>query len=177
MSWSIDTVHTHVGFAVKHMMVTTVRGQFRSYRATLLKLDPKDFTKSRFEGEIDVASVDTGNPDRDNHLRTSDFFDAPNHPTITFKSTRVEVESKDRLTVFGDLTVRGTTREVPLETEIHGVGKNPYGKEVVGFTCETSINRKEWGLNWNVALEQGGWLVGDRLKITVEGQAAKEEQG
>ncbi|HEU5422471.1 MAG TPA: YceI family protein, partial [Nitrolancea sp.] len=96
-------------------------------------------------------------------------------PTITFKSTRVEPKGKDHARVYGDLTVRGTTREVELDTEINGVGKNPYGQEVVGFSAETSISRKEWGLTWNVALESGGWLVADRLKITIEGQATKQE--
>src|SRR4051812_30315002 len=116
MSWSIDSIHTHIGFAVRHMMVSTVRGQFRQYRGTA-RIDPSDFTRSSFEGEIDVASIDTGNPQRDDHLRTSDFFDAANHPTIQFKTTRIDHEDDIEYVVHGDLTIRGVTRPVALRVE------------------------------------------------------------
>ena len=173
--WTVDPAHTLVEFAIKHMMVTNVKGRFTKFSGTITGdlSDPKDM---RVDGQIDAASIDTGNEQRDNHLRSADFFDVEPYPTIDFKSTRVAPHGKDRFTVWGDLTVHGTTREVELDVEFNGLGKNPYGKTVAGFTAETSISRKEWGLTWNVALEQGGWLVADRVKVTIEGQAAREDQ-
>jgi polyisoprenoid-binding protein YceI len=174
MSWNIDTVHSHVGFSVKHMMVATVRGQFKSYRATL-RLDPKDFTRSRFEGEIDVASIDTGNVDRDNHLRTNDFFDAANHPKITFKSTRIEPKGDGEYAVSGDLTIRGVTRPVTLDVEFHGTSKNPYGKTVAGLSARGAINRKDFGVSFNAVLETGGVAVADKVKLEVDVEATAVE--
>ena len=172
--WKIDPNHTLVEFAVKHMMVTTVKGRFTDFQGQIIgSLD--DLKDVAVDVTIQATSISTGTEDRDNHLRSADFLDVEEFPTITFKSTRVEPKGKDHARVYGDLTVRGTTREVELDTEINGVGKNPYGQEVVGFSAETSISRKEWGLTWNVALESGGWLVADRLKITIEGQATKQE--
>src|SRR4051812_36655790 len=133
MTWQIDNVHSHVGFSVKHMMVTTVRGQFRSYRGKV-NLDPKNFARSSFEGEIDVASVDTGNPDRDNHLRTGDFFDAQNHPTIAFKSTRIEPKDDGQYAVSGTITIRGVSKPIVLDVEFLGTSRNPYGKTVAGLS-------------------------------------------
>ncbi|HEY3817385.1 MAG TPA: YceI family protein [Polyangiaceae bacterium] len=170
MSWSIDTVHSHVGFSVKHMMVATVRGQFKSYRATL-RLDPKDFIRSQFEGEIDVASIDTGNVDRDNHLRTNDFFDAPSHPKITFKSTRIEPKDAGEYTVHGDLTIRGVTKPVALEVEYHGTSKNPYGKTVAGLSARTTINRKDFGVSFNALLETGGVAIAEKVKLEIDVEA------
>jgi polyisoprenoid-binding protein YceI len=175
MSWSIDTVHSQVGFAVKHMMVSTVRGQFRGYRATLVRLDPKDFTKSRFEGEVDVASVDTGNPDRDAHLRTNDFFDAPNHPTITFRSTKIEAKDAGDYRVHGDLTIRGVTQPVTLDVEYHGTSKNPYGKTVTGLSATGTINRKDFGVSFNALLETGGVAVAEKVKLELEFELAYAE--
>jgi polyisoprenoid-binding protein YceI len=174
MSWSIDTVHSHVGFSVKHMMVATVRGQFKSYRATL-RLDPKDFTRSKFEGEIDVASVDTGNVDRDNHLRTNDFFDAPNHPKITFKSTRIEPKDGGEYTVHGDLSIRGVTKPVEFDVEFHGTSKNPYGKTVAGLSARGTINRKDFGVSFNALLETGGVAVAEKVKLEVDVEAVAAE--
>jgi polyisoprenoid-binding protein YceI len=174
MSWNIDTVHSHVGFSVKHMMVATVRGQFKSYRATL-RLDPKDFTRSRFEGEIDVASIDTGNVDRDNHLRTNDFFDAANHPKITFKSTRIEAKSDGEYAVSGDLTIRGVTKPVTLDVEFHGTSKNPYGKTVAGLSARGTINRKDFGVSFNAILETGGVAVAEKVKLELDVEATAVE--
>ncbi len=174
MPWSIDTVHSHVGFSVKHMMVATVRGQFRSYRATL-RLDPKDFARSKFEGEIDVASVDTGNVDRDNHLRTDDFFDAPNHPLITFKSTRIEPKDAGEYTVHGDLTIRGVTKPVALDVEYLGTSKNPYGKTVAGLSVRGTINRKDFGVSFNKALETGGVALAEKVKLEIDVEAVAVE--
>jgi polyisoprenoid-binding protein YceI len=170
MSWSIDNVHSHVAFAVRHMMVSTVRGQFKSYRGTL-QLDPKDFARSHFTGEIDVASVDTGNVDRDNHLRTNDFFDAPNHPKITFESKSIEAKGSDEYVVNGNLTIRGVTKPVALEVEFHGTSKNPRGKTVAGFSARGTIDRKEFGVAFNAVLETGGVAVADKVKIEIEVEA------
>jgi polyisoprenoid-binding protein YceI len=174
MSWLIDSVHSHVGFSVKHMMVTTVRGQFKSYRG-VLGLDPRDFARSTFEGEIDVASVDTGNADRDNHLRTNDFFDAPNHPKITFRSTRVEPKGGGEYVVHGDLTLRGVTRPVALDVEFHGVSKNPYGKTVAGLSARGTINRKDFGVSFNAVLETGGVAVSEKVKLEIDVEAIADE--
>lgn len=174
MAWLIDTVHTHVGFSVKHLMVSTVRGQFGSYRGTL-KLDPTDFTKSTFEGEIDVESISTGNEQRDAHLRTNDFFDAPNHPKIAFKSTRIESRGGDDYLVTGDLTIRGVTKEVALEVEFAGTAKSPYGKTVAGISAHGSINRKDFGVNFNAVLEAGGVMIGEKVKLEIEVEAVSEE--
>jgi polyisoprenoid-binding protein YceI len=174
MSWTIDTVHSHVGFSVRHMMVSTVRGQFRKYGGTV-KIDPKDFARSSFEGEVEVASVDTGNPDRDNHLRTGDFFDAPNHPEIRFKSTRIEAKGGSEYSVTGDLTVRGVTKPVTLDVEFHGTQKDPYGRFVAGITARGTVNRKDFGVNWNAILETGGFAVSDKVTLELELEAAYAE--
>jgi len=174
MSWTIDTVHSHVGFSVRHMMVSTVRGQFRKYGGTV-KIDPKDFSRSSFEGEVEVASIDTGNPDRDNHLRTGDFFDAPNHPKIRFKSTRIEAKGGSEYSVTGDLTIRGVTKPVTLDVEFHGTQKDPYGRNVAGVTARGSVNRKDFGVSWNAVLETGGFAVSDKVTLELELEAAYAE--
>ncbi|CAN5634119.1 YceI family protein [soil metagenome] len=174
MSWDLDSVHTHVGFSVKHMMVSTVRGQFRTFSGKV-GLDEKDFTRSTFEGDIDVASIDTGNTDRDNHLRTNDFFDVANHPKITFKSTKIEAAG-DAYKVHGDLTIRGVTKPVTLDVEFHGTSKNPYGKTVAGFGAITTINRKDFGVAFNAILETGGVAVGEKVKLEIEVEVAAAEK-
>lgn len=170
MAWQIDNVHTHVGFSVKHMMVTTVRGQFKSYSGTV-NLDPKDFARSTFVGEIDVASIDTGNTDRDNHLRTGDFFDAPNHPKIAFSSTSIEAKSDGEYTVNGSITIRGVTKPIVLDVEFLGTSKNPYGKTVAGLSVRGTLNRKDFGVSFNAALETGGVAVGEKVKLEVDVEA------
>jgi polyisoprenoid-binding protein YceI len=155
-------------------MVSTVRGQFKAYDAKL-KIDPKDFSRSTFEGTIDVASVDTGNSQRDDHLRTNDFFDAPNHPKIRFKSTRIEDKGGSEYVVHGDLTIRGVTKPIALEVEFHGTSKNPYGKTVTGLSAHATLNRKEFGVNFNALLETGGVAVGDKVKLEVEVEAVWAE--
>lgn len=174
MSWQLDPVHTHIGFAVKHMMVSTVRGQFKQYRGTL-NLDPTDFAKSTFEGEIDVASIETGNSQRDDHLRTSDFFDAPNHAKITFKSTGIEPKGEGEFVVSGDLTIRGVTKPIALEVEFHGTSKNPWGKTVAGFSAKGTVNRKDFGVSYNALLEAGGVAVGEKVKIEIEVEVVQAE--
>jgi polyisoprenoid-binding protein YceI len=173
MTWLVDNVHTHIGFSVKHMMVTTVRGQFKGYSGTLA-LDTADFTKSSFSGEIDVASIDTGVVDRDNHLRTNDFFDVPNHPKITFKSTGITSKGDGEFVVRGDLTIRGVTKPVDLDVEFHGTSKNPYGKTVAGISATGTINRKDFGVSFNALLETGGVAVAEKVKIEIDVEAVQE---
>ena len=174
MSWLIDDVHTHFGFSVKHMMVTTVRGQFKKYRGTV-DFNPSDFARSIFEGEIEVASIDTGNAQRDDHLRTNDFFDAPNHPKITFKSTRIERKGEGEFVVHGDLTIRGVKKAVAFDVEFHGTSKNPWGKTVAGLSARTTINRKDFGVNYNAVLETGGVAVGEKVKIEIDAELVATE--
>lgn len=174
MPWNIDPAHTRVGFSVKHMMVSTVRGEFKSYSGKL-DLDTEDFTRSSVEGEIEVASIDTRNADRDNHLRANDFFDAPNHPKITFKSTRIERKGDDEYAVHGELAIRGVTREVVLDVETSGIHKNPWGQTVTGFSATGTINRKDFGIDFNAPLETGGVLVGEKVKIELDVEASLVE--
>lgn len=156
------------------MMVSTVRGQFRKYGGKI-EIDPKDFTRSTFEGEVDVASIDTGNPDRDAHLRTGDFLDAPSHPKILFKSTRIESKGGSEFSVTGDLTIRGVTKPVTFDVEFHGTSKDPYGRHLAGVTARGSVNRKDFGVSWNAVLETGGFAVADKVNLELELEAAYAE--
>ena len=173
MSWNLDTSHSRLGFAVKHMMVSTVRGEFKSYTGSL-QLDEQDFTKSVITGEIDVASIDTRDEGRDGHLKSADFFDAENHPKMTFKSTRIEAKGGSDYVVYGDLTIRGVTREIAVKTEYAGTHQNPWGATVTGFSGTAELNRKDFGLEWNVALETGGILVGEKVKLEIEVELTKQ---
>lgn len=172
-TWTLDPTHSMVELQAKHMMFTTVRGRFTAVSGTL-SLDEADITRARVEAAIEAASIATGEENRDTHLRSADFLDVENYPAITFTSTRVEQVGTDRLRVAGDLTIRGVTRDVVLDTTYNGRGVNPWGKEVIGYTAETTINRRDFGLVWNVALEAGGVLVSDAVKISLEIQAVKE---
>ena len=167
--WTIDPAHTQAEFGVRHMMISTVRGRFAEVTGTIT-LDPDDITFSLVDVRIGVNSIDTGNGDRDKHLRSADFFDVEAHPEITFRSTRVST-ANGNLHVHGDLTIRATTRQVVLDSEQLGTGLDPWGQQRVGFRGETRINRKDFGLVWNQALEAGGVLVGDEVRITLEVQA------
>lgn len=168
-TWSIDPVHSQVDFGVRHMMISTVRGTFGELEGTI-HLDEDDLTNSSVEVSIDAASIDTRNEDRDTHLRSGDFLNVEEHPTLRFKSRSVE-PAGDGFVVQGDLTIRGVTREVTLEAEELGRGTDPWGNPRVGFRADTRINRKDFGLTWNQALETGGVLVGDEVKISLEVQA------
>jgi len=171
-AWNFDPAHTVIGFSAKHMMVTTVRGKFTKFSGEL-DLDEQQPEQSSVNVTIDTDSITTGQEQRDGHLRSPDFFDAANYPTITFKSTKVEQKSEDRYHIYGDLTIHGVTREVPLDVTLEGHGKNPYGKRVAGFTITGTLNRKDFGLNWNVALESGGWLVSDQVKLEIDVEVAE----
>jgi polyisoprenoid-binding protein YceI len=166
-SWEIDPAHTEVGFTARHMVVAKVRGQFTRFSGRV-SLNKTDDTPVSAEVKIETASIDTNMKDRDNHLRSPDFFDADNHPAITFRSKKVESTGKNRYKVVGDLTIRGTTREVTLDTEYLGHTKDPFGTERVAFSANTSIDRKDFGLVWNKLTETGGVLVSDRIDIHLE---------
>ena len=172
-TWAIDPSHSLVEFGVKHMMFATVKGRFAGVRGRI-DLNEADPAQSSVEVEIDAASIDTRDEKRDAHLRSADFFDAESHPVLTFKSTRVEPAGPDKLRITGDLTIRGITREVTLDATVNGRGVTPWGNEVAGYSAETQINRKDYGLGWNAALESGGVLVGDTVKISIEVEAGKQ---
>jgi polyisoprenoid-binding protein YceI len=169
-SWQVDGVHSSVGLTVRHMVISKVRGKFTRWNAKV-QLDTQDLSRSAVEVVLEAASIDTGVADRDNHLRSPDFLDAQKFPTLDYRSRRVEAVSKERLRVVGDLTIRDVTREVVLDVEYGGRGKDPWGNERVGFTASASINRKDFGLTWNQALETGGVLVADKVDIEIELQA------
>jgi polyisoprenoid-binding protein YceI len=171
-SWSLDPAHTQSMFTVRHMVVSNVRGQFEKTSGTVV-LDEQDVTRSTVEASIDVNSINTRVPDRDKHLKSPDFFDAANNPTITFKSTRVEKAGEGKLKVTGDLTIRGTTRPVVLEVETPATAvKDPWGNLRRGFSATTKVSRKEFGLLWNKMVEAGP-VVGDEVKIELEGELVK----
>ena len=172
-TWKIDPAHTHAEFSVRHLMVSNVKGRFAEVDGTIT-LDESNPSLSSVEATIPVAGIDTKQADRDAHLRSADFFDAENHPYLTFRSTRVEPQGENEFIAYGELTIRGVTREVALEGEFLGTGKSPYGFTVAGFSARTKINRKDYGLNWNAALETGGVLVGDEVKITLEVEAIQQ---
>ncbi len=166
--WNFDPAHSNADFAVRHMMVTTVRGGFKDVSG-LINYDPDNVANSSVEATIQTATVWTGIADRDAHLRSPDFLDSENFPEMIFKSTRVEANGKNKAKVTGDLTIRSITKSVVLEVEFLGEQKNPFtGVNTIGFTAHTSIEREAWGLSWNQALETGGWLVGKEVKITLD---------
>ena len=173
--WTIDPQHTHVDFSVRHLMIATVKGRFGEVGGTVT-FDPTDAREARVEVQIVAASIDTRVNDRDNHLRSADFLDVENHPTIRFTSSRVEKLSNVRYRLTGDLTIRGVTREVPLEVELQGTVKDPWGNEKAGYSATGVINRHDFGLNWNAALETGGVVVGAEVKITLEGELIRQAQ-
>jgi len=170
--WTIDADHSEVGFAVKHLMVATVKGTFRRFSGQVT-LDENDVGKSVIAAEIDVTSIDTRQDQRDAHLRSPDFFDASNFPVITFRSTKIEQLRHGYLRVLGDLTIRGTTREVVLDVEETGRGGDPWGNQRIGYNARTSIKRDDFGLTWNQALETGGVVVSSDVRITLDVELVK----
>jgi len=172
-TWAIDASHTRVGFSAKHAMVATVRGQFNEFGGNLT-LDGSNPGQSAADLTISAGSISTGSDDRDNHLRSGDFLDVETHPDLTFRSTGVRFNGGDDFVMTGDLTIRGTTRPVELSVELEGLASDPFGNERIGFSGETTISRKDFGLTWNVALEAGGVLVSDKVKITLDVSAIKQ---
>jgi len=172
-TWTVDESHSNAAFAVKYMMVSTVRGRFDDVSGTVTLADPLE--DSAIDVTLDVASISTHDERRDGHLRSPDFFDVENHPEMTFRSTRIERTGDDTGTVTGDLTIRGTARPVVLDVRFEDwTPKDLWGKSRVGFTATASISRKDWDLNWNQVLETGGVLVGDRIDIQLDVQLIKE---
>jgi polyisoprenoid-binding protein YceI len=168
-TWQIDPAHTSVEFGVKHMMISTVRGNFSGAAGHVTP-----GSRPTVEVTIPVSTIDTGVKDRDTHLRSADFFDVENHPEMTFSGTLVEGTIESGGTLAGDLTIRGVTRPVTLEVESNGEGKDPWGNTRLGFTATGTINRTDYGLKWNQALETGGILVGEKVKMTIDVQVVKE---
>jgi polyisoprenoid-binding protein YceI len=171
--WVIDTAHSSVEFSVKHMMIARVKGSFDRFSASI-EADPTDLTTANIEFTVDAASINTRNDDRDAHLRSADFFDVEKYPSLTFKSTNIVKKDDDEYELTGDLTIRDVTRQETFLVTFEGQGKDPWGNEKVGFSAEGKINRSDYGLTWNAALETGGVLVGDQIKISLSIEAAKE---
>jgi len=171
-TWTIDPSHSEVSFKVRHLGISKTRGRFGSFRGDIVVADqPED---SRVAVEIDAASIDTKDEGRDTHLRSGDFFDADSFPTLTFVTTGVEAQG-DRWVVTGDLTIRGVTRPVVLDTEIVGLVTDPWGNDRVGFQASAEVNREDFGLTWNAALETGGLLVGKTVQIDLEVEAVLQK--
>ena len=172
-TWEIDSAHTDVGFSVKHLMISTVRGRFSDVRGTI-RLDDDDLATAIVQVEIAAAGIDTRQQQRDDHLRSADFFDVEKFPTIAFESRRIERIKNGRYRVVGDLTIRDVTREVVLDATEEGRGRDPWGGERLGFSATTAIDRRDFGLTWNQALETGGFVVGNEIKITLDVEAVKK---
>lgn len=172
-NWKIDPAHSEILFKVKHLMITNVKGEFRSFEANIESVG-NDFSNAKINAEIDATSIFTNNESRDAHLKSADFFDTENHNKIIFKSTEVNKVNSELFRVTGDLTIKGVTNKTTLDVEFGGVITDPYGNEKAGFSISGKINRKEWGLTWNSTLESGGVMVSDEVKITAEAQFIKE---
>jgi polyisoprenoid-binding protein YceI len=173
-NWTVDPAHSHVGFAIKHLMIATVRGRFTDVQGTV-RVDESDPTTADIDITVATKSITTGDETRDAHLRSADFFDVERYPTMRFRSKRVQRKSGDSVRAIGDLTIRDVTREVVLDVELLGRVKDPWGKERAAFEARTTINRGAYGLTWNAALEAGGVLVGDEVKISIEAELLRQD--
>jgi polyisoprenoid-binding protein YceI len=166
-NWILDKAHSDIGFSVRHMMISNVRGHFNEFDATV-SVEGDDLTSAKVSVSIDPTSIDTRNEDRDNHLRSADFFKIEEYPRITFESTRLVHNGDDSYTLEGNLSTVGNTKPVKLDCEIQGPAKDPWGNDKVGVVATGKINRADFGLTWNAALEAGGVLVGDTVKLDIE---------
>jgi len=175
MSWNIDSAHTRANFVAKHMMIANVHGQFNKVSG-VVDFNETQPAKSSVDVQIESASIYTQEDKRDAHLRSADFLEVEKYPYLTFKSKKVQVTGDNTGRITGDLTIKDVTREVVLEVEYNGQSKSPWGTTNAGFSASTKINRKDWGLTWNVALETGGWLVGDEVKISIEAEIVKQAE-
>jgi polyisoprenoid-binding protein YceI len=172
--WAIDPAHSEIAFKVKHLMITNVKGVFKDFSASVTT-SAGSYITSDIDFTLHPASVDTGAPDRDNHLRSADFFDAENYDRISFSGRDVEkIEGDNNYVLLGDLTIKDITKPVRLNIEFSGVMKDPWGNEKAGYTLHTKVNRKDWGLNWNAALEAGGVLLSDEVTISCDVQLVKQ---
>jgi polyisoprenoid-binding protein YceI len=173
-NWNIDTTHSHLAFEVRHMVFSKVRGEFGGWKATLtLGEGPDPLEGASVEVDVEIGSIDTKLADRDAHLRSADFFDVEAHGAARFTSRGFERLGDGRFRLLGELTLKGVTRELTLEGELLGTGKDPWGNERAGFHAEGEIDRRDFGLVWNVALETGGLLVGEKVRIVVDAEAVK----
>jgi polyisoprenoid-binding protein YceI len=170
--WEIDTSHSDVQFTVRHMVVTKARGRFTRWAGSV-DFDENDLTRSSVTVRIDADSIDTGHADRDAHLRSPDFLDAESHPRLEFRSTGIDRVDVERYRIHGDLTIRGVTRRVTLDAELGGIKADPWGAQRAGFSARTKIDRRDFGLTWNQALEAGGLLVGEKVDIELEVEAVR----
>ncbi|AZV62152.1 YceI family protein [Peribacillus frigoritolerans] len=171
--WIVDPTHSAIEFSVKHMMIAKVKGSFNKFEASILA-NPSDLTTAEIDFTVDVASIDTRNADRDNHLRSADFFDVEKNPTLTFKSTKIVKTDEDEYDVTGNVTLNGVTKEETFSITFEGQGKDPWGNEKAGFSGKGKVKRSDYGLTYNAALETGGVLIGDQITLTIEIEAAKE---
>jgi len=175
MAWAIDSAHSEIGFSVRHMMISTVRGRFEKFSGTV-NFDEATPANSTVNVQIEAASVNTKEAQRDGHLKSPDFFDADKYPYLTFKSKRVKVVDSQHAKLVGDMTIRDITKEVVMDVEYAGQAKNPWGKTAAGFSAQTKINREDWGLTWNQTLETGGVLVGKDINISIEVEIIKQPE-
>jgi polyisoprenoid-binding protein YceI len=172
--WAMDPAHSEIAFKVKHLMITNVKGVFKDFSASVTTTG-NDFITSDIEFTLHPASVDTGAPDRDNHLKSADFFDVTNYDRISFSGQKAEkADSDGNYLLYGDLTIKDVTKPVKLNVEFAGVMKDPWGNEKAGYTLIGKVNRKDWGLNWNAALEAGGVLLSDEVTISCDVQLVKQ---
>ncbi len=171
--YTIDTAHSEVGFSVKHMVVSTVRGNFTEFSGKIF-YDENEIGNSSVEGVIKTASINTGNSKRDDHLRNSDFLDAANHPEILFKTTKVEKKG-DGFVAYGEMTMRGVTKEIALDFEITGKVTDPWGNERVGLEARGVINRQDFGISWNNSLDNGGVVVSNEVKLLIQAELIKKK--
>lgn len=167
MAWQLDKQHSEIGFAVRHMMISTVKGKFKSFDISA-QIDPNDLAHSSVTATIEAGSIDTGETDRDGHLKSGDFLDIENHPNITFKSSSITKKDDQHYQVTGPFTIHGVTRDVTVDVEVAGPAKDPWGKERMGFMVRGEIDREQWGLKWNQALEAGGVLVGKKVHLNAD---------
>jgi len=174
-TYTIDPSHSRIGFVARHAMVTKVRGSFNEFTGSGY-FDAEDPSKSKVELTIQANSIDTRNADRDNHLRSNDFFDMENHPEITFVSTSVEKVDDDTFRLTGDLTIKGVSKPVTVDLEYTGSAKDPFGNQRIGLEGSTQVNRKDWGLTWNAPLEAGGVLVSEKVTLEFEVSAIRSEE-
>jgi polyisoprenoid-binding protein YceI len=172
-TWKIDPVHSKVLFTVSHMVVSEVTGRFNEFDATLVQTND-DFSESKLSATIKTNSIDTDNEKRDEHLKSADFFDAEKYPEITFESKSFVKTGENKYTITGNLTMHGITKEVVLDATMNGIVKSPWGNEVAGFKAETTVNRYDFGLKWNKALEAGGVIVGENVKVTLQVELVKQ---
>lgn len=175
MLWTIDPAHAEITFSVRHMMISNVRGRFEKFGGNV-NFDMENPEKSNVSVSIEASSINTRESKRDAHLKSADFLAADKFPALTFRSTSIEKLDETHGRIHGELTIRNITRPVTLDTVLNGIVKSPWGQTSAGFSASTQINRKDWDLNWNVALEAGGWLVGDQIAINIELELVQQKE-